>query len=111
MSLEAENRDVYHLRKGGLAVSVPDPERGGQKTERLRVLSSGFFQFTTSRGQGFRQRRTTLHALTPSPSQVTTTARLRAARQGFRAEIARESGSLARSIELCDALIGIVLGQ
>lgn len=38
MSLEAANREVYGLLKEGIKVSVPDRERGGQKTERLRVL-------------------------------------------------------------------------
>lgn len=38
MSLEAANREVYGLLKGGIKVSVPDRERGGQKTERLRVI-------------------------------------------------------------------------
>jgi len=38
MSLEAANREVYHLLKEGLKVSIPDRERGGQKTERLRVV-------------------------------------------------------------------------
>jgi type I restriction enzyme R subunit len=47
MSLEAANREVYRLLKEGIAVSVPDrtltpgpsPEgRGGQTTERLRVV-------------------------------------------------------------------------
>jgi type I restriction enzyme R subunit len=31
------NRDVYELLKDGVKVSVPDRERGGQKTERVRV--------------------------------------------------------------------------
>ena len=38
MSLAAANRDVYELLKQGVQVSVPDPERGGQKTERVRVV-------------------------------------------------------------------------
>lgn len=38
MSLEAANREVYRLLKDGIAVSVPDHEHGGQKTERLRVV-------------------------------------------------------------------------
>ncbi|MEQ9363466.1 MAG: type I restriction endonuclease subunit R [Leptospirales bacterium] len=38
MSLEAANREVYQLLKDGIAVSVPDGEQGGQRTERLRVL-------------------------------------------------------------------------
>ena len=38
MSLEAANREVYALLKEGLKVSVPDRERGGQKTERVRVV-------------------------------------------------------------------------
>jgi type I restriction enzyme R subunit len=37
-SLEAANREVYLLLKEGIKVSVPDRERGGQKTERLRVI-------------------------------------------------------------------------
>jgi len=38
MSLVAANREVYLLLKEGIKVSVPDKERGGQKTERLRVI-------------------------------------------------------------------------
>jgi type I restriction enzyme R subunit len=38
MSLESANREVYRLLKDGIPVSVPDPEYGGQKTERLRVV-------------------------------------------------------------------------
>ena len=38
MSLEAANREVYLLLKEGIKVSLPDHERGGQKTERVRVI-------------------------------------------------------------------------
>ena len=38
MSVESANREVYLLLKEGIKVSVPDRERGGQKTERLRVV-------------------------------------------------------------------------
>jgi type I restriction enzyme R subunit len=38
MSLEAANQEIYELLKEGITVSVPDRERGGQKTERLRVI-------------------------------------------------------------------------
>jgi type I restriction enzyme, R subunit len=38
MSLAAANRDVYALLKQGVPVSLPDRERGGQKTERVRVI-------------------------------------------------------------------------
>ncbi len=38
MSLEAANREIYRLLKDGIPVSVPDPEHGGQKTERVRVV-------------------------------------------------------------------------
>lgn len=38
MSLEAANREVYRLLKEGVKVSVPDPLRGGQRTERVRVV-------------------------------------------------------------------------
>ncbi len=38
MSLAAANREVYALLKEGIKVSVPDRERGGQKTERVRVM-------------------------------------------------------------------------
>lgn len=38
MSLEAANREIYRLLKEGIAVSVPDREHGGQKTERLRMV-------------------------------------------------------------------------
>jgi type I restriction enzyme R subunit len=34
----AANREVYSLLKEGITVSLPDHERGGQKTERLRVI-------------------------------------------------------------------------
>ena len=37
MLLEQANREVYLLLKEGIKVSVPDKERGGQKTERVRV--------------------------------------------------------------------------
>ncbi len=38
MSLVAANRDVYSLLKEGVPVSVPDRERGGQKSGRVRVI-------------------------------------------------------------------------
>ncbi len=38
MSLEAANREVYHLLKEGITVSVPDHGHGGQRAERLRVV-------------------------------------------------------------------------
>ncbi len=38
MSLVAANRDLYELLKQGVQVSVPDPKRGGQKVERVRVI-------------------------------------------------------------------------
>jgi type I restriction enzyme R subunit len=38
MSIEAANREVYLLLKDGIKVSMPDRERDGQKTERLRVV-------------------------------------------------------------------------
>jgi type I restriction enzyme R subunit len=38
MSLATANRDVYELLKQGVQVSVADPERGGQKIERVRVI-------------------------------------------------------------------------
>jgi type I restriction enzyme R subunit len=38
MSLAAANREVHELLKQGIKVSVPDRERGGQKTERVRVI-------------------------------------------------------------------------
>ncbi len=38
MILEAANRETYRLLKDGVEVAVPDPENGGQKTERLRVI-------------------------------------------------------------------------
>jgi type I restriction enzyme R subunit len=34
----AANREVYELLKQGVPVSVPDRDRGGQKTERVRVV-------------------------------------------------------------------------
>lgn len=38
MSPAAANREVHELLKQGIKVSVPDKERGGQKTERVRVI-------------------------------------------------------------------------
>jgi type I restriction enzyme, R subunit len=38
MSLAAANREVWELMRDGVKVSVPDRERGGQKTERVRVI-------------------------------------------------------------------------
>jgi len=38
MLLAAANREGYLLIKEGIAVSVPDKEQGGQKTERVRVI-------------------------------------------------------------------------
>lgn len=38
MSLAAANREVYQLLKEGIPVSVPDRERGGQRTERVKVV-------------------------------------------------------------------------
>jgi type I restriction enzyme, R subunit len=38
MGLERANREVYSLLKDGVKVSLPDLERGGQKTERVRVI-------------------------------------------------------------------------
>ena len=38
MLLEQANREVYRLLKEGIPISVPDKERGGQKTERVRVI-------------------------------------------------------------------------
>src|SRR5207244_5986133 len=38
MSLAAANREVYELLKEGVKVSVPDRERGGQKSELVRVV-------------------------------------------------------------------------
>lgn len=38
MNPAAANREIYHLMKDGIPVSVPDREHGGQKTERLRVI-------------------------------------------------------------------------
>jgi type I restriction enzyme R subunit len=35
---ESANREVYQLLKDGIAVSMPNREEGGQKTERLRVM-------------------------------------------------------------------------
>ena len=39
MSLEAANREVYRLIKDGVAVSIPDHENGGQRTERVRIVN------------------------------------------------------------------------
>jgi len=38
MGLASANREVYLLLKEGIKVSVPDPLRGGQRAERLRVM-------------------------------------------------------------------------
>jgi type I restriction enzyme R subunit len=38
MSLAAANREIWALLRDGVKVSVPDRERGGQKTERVRVI-------------------------------------------------------------------------
>src|SRR5204862_3801701 len=38
MLLEQANREVYLLAKEGIKVSVPDKQRGGQKTERVGVF-------------------------------------------------------------------------
>ena len=38
MSLEGANREIYRLLKDGVLVSVPDPQGGGQRTERVRVV-------------------------------------------------------------------------
>jgi type I restriction enzyme, R subunit len=38
MTAAAANRDIYTLLKEGVQVSVPDAERGGQKSERVRVI-------------------------------------------------------------------------
>ena len=38
MSLAAANRDIWELLRDGVKVSVPDRERGGQKTERVKVI-------------------------------------------------------------------------
>jgi len=38
MTLEGANREVYLLLNEGIKVSVPDKQKGGQKTERLRVM-------------------------------------------------------------------------
>ena len=38
MLLAPANREVYSILKEGLTISLPDHERGGQKTERLRVI-------------------------------------------------------------------------
>jgi type I restriction enzyme, R subunit len=38
MSLAAANREVWELLRDGVMVSVPDRDRGGLKTERVRVI-------------------------------------------------------------------------
>jgi type I restriction enzyme R subunit len=38
MSLAAANREIWELLRDGVKVSVADHERGGQKTERVRVM-------------------------------------------------------------------------
>jgi type I restriction enzyme, R subunit len=41
MNLAAANRDIWELLRDGVTVSVPDRERGGLKTERVRVIDWG----------------------------------------------------------------------
>lgn len=41
MSIEAATGEVYQLLKPGVEVSMPDLERGGQRTERVRVIGWG----------------------------------------------------------------------
>ena len=48
MGLEGANREIYLLLKEGVRVSIPDPERGGQKTERVRVVDWQNPKTTTS---------------------------------------------------------------
>jgi len=38
MGLAGANREVWELLRDGVKVSVPDRDRGGQKTERVRVI-------------------------------------------------------------------------
>jgi type I restriction enzyme R subunit len=38
MTLAGANREIYGLLKDGIKVSLPDRDRGGQKTERVRVI-------------------------------------------------------------------------
>jgi type I restriction enzyme R subunit len=38
MSLVSANREIWELLREGVKVSVPDRERGGQKTERVRMI-------------------------------------------------------------------------
>ncbi|PAW77866.1 MAG: deoxyribonuclease HsdR [Verrucomicrobia bacterium Tous-C9LFEB] len=38
MTLAGANREIYDLLKEGIRVSIPDHERGGQRTEKVRVL-------------------------------------------------------------------------
>src|SRR5262245_3833998 len=38
MSLAGANREIYDLVKDGVTVSMPDPEHGGQKTERVWLI-------------------------------------------------------------------------
>jgi type I restriction enzyme R subunit len=38
MTLASANREIYHLLKEGVAVSMPDLAQGGQKSERVRLV-------------------------------------------------------------------------
>jgi type I restriction enzyme R subunit len=38
MSPAGANREVWHLMREGVKVSVPDKQRGGQRTEKVRVI-------------------------------------------------------------------------
>ena len=38
MPATAANRELWALLRDGVAVAMPDPERGGQKTERLLAV-------------------------------------------------------------------------
>jgi len=40
MSLAAANREVWELLRDGIKVSIADQERGGIKTERVRVIGT-----------------------------------------------------------------------
>lgn len=69
MVLEQANREGYRLLKEGIRVSVPDLERGGQKTERVRVVD-------WSRDGGRRTTSSCSSASSASPARSTPAGRI-----------------------------------
>jgi type I restriction enzyme, R subunit len=38
LSLPAANREIYDLLKDGIVIKIPEPMRGGEKVERVRLI-------------------------------------------------------------------------